>query len=199
MVHSNQSQYRDYSIKLESKQEWLNQIRVKTGTVQSNQSQYRNCSIKSESKQEYFNQIRVNMGTVQSNQCQYRNGLIKLESIQERFNQIGVNTWTVQSNQSQCRENVQSNQSQLRCFPGFLKELFKSNQDQARNQNAIFVFGGHGCKPTIFPFHRPHFVLYCKFCAHVKTQHIACMSPLWQAGYSLLLITFIIWQLHFTV
>ena len=162
------------------------------------------------------------MGTVQSNQCQYRNGLIKLESIQERFNQIRVNTWTVQSNQSQCRENVQSNQSQLRCFPGFLKELFKSNQDQARNQNAIFVFGGHGCKPTIFPFHRPHFVLYCKFCvmvvyqtfffslfiahilyckfcAHVKTQHIACMSPLWQAGYSLLLITFIIWQLHFTV
>ena len=50
-------------------------------------------------------------------------------------------------------------------------------------------------------------ILSCKFmCICEDPAFIACMSPLWQAGYSLLLIKFFIspwlelkWQIHFVI
>ena len=48
-----------------------------------------------------------------------------------------------------------------------------------------------------FPFLHPHFCVV-HLCAHVKTQHLLynlyCMSPLWQAGYSLVFLPGLNWN-----
>ena len=61
----------------------------------------------------------------------------------------------------------------------------------------LFVFfSGHGCPHPFSLFLRPH-ICIVNLCAHSEDPaFIACVSPLWQAGYSLVMVTVFIspWQ-----
>ena len=53
----------------------------------------------------------------------------------------------------------------------------------------IVFFSGHGCPHPFSLFLRP-LICIVNLCAHSEDPaFIACMSPLWQAGYSLALVT----------
>ena len=77
--------------------------------------------------------------------------------------------------------------SSLATFPSAFCKHFSF----IKKNSGFFI--GHGCSPTIFPFPPFTCCTVCKFmCTFGDPTFIACMSPMWQAGYNLVMITFII-------